>query len=429
MGTVRIANGRVIDPSQDLDRVDDLWIVDDRIAGVGRHLYPHAHEVIDATGMIVCPGLIDMHVHLREPGREEDETIATGTAAAVAGGVTSVACMPNTEPPIDSQAAAEFVRMQAHRAGHANVFPVGTISKERQGKELAELAGLVEGGAVAFTDDGSPVMNSELMRRALEYARMLNKTILSHAEDLELTRGGHMHEGLVSLRLGLRGMPAAAEEIMVYREIALAAMTGGRMHILHVSTAGSVELIRQAKRQGIPVTGEACPHHFLLTDDSLSTFDSNFKMSPPLRTTRDVEAILEGLADGTLDVLATDHAPHAPEKKIRELDQTPNGIIGLESFLPTCIKGLIDTGRLTWPQMIAKMTINPARILGIDRGTLQPGRPADVTIIDPNAQWIIDPNRFYSKSRNCPFAGWTVRGRAYLVMVGGRVKYQDGRVL
>lgn len=429
MGTVRIANGRVIDPSQDLDRVDDLWIVDDRIAGVGRHLYPHAHEVIDATGMLVCPGLIDMHVHLREPGREEDETIATGTAAAVAGGVTSVACMPNTEPPIDSQAAAEFVRMQAHRAGHANVFPVGTISKERQGKELAELAGLVEGGAVAFTDDGSPVMNSELMRRALEYARMLNKTILSHAEDLELTRGGHMHEGLVSLRLGLRGMPAAAEEIMVYREIALAAMTGGRMHILHVSTAGSVELIRQAKRQGIPVTGEACPHHFLLTDDSLSTFDSNFKMSPPLRTTRDVDAILEGLADGTLDVLATDHAPHAPEKKIRELDQTPNGIIGLETFLPTCIKGLIDTGRLTWPQMIAKMTINPARILGIDRGTLQPGRPADVTIIDPNAQWIIDPNRFYSKSRNCPFAGWTVRGRAYLVMVGGRVKYQDGRVL
>jgi dihydroorotase len=429
MATIRIANGRIIDPSQELDRVDDLWIVDDRIAGVGHRLFPHADQVIDARDMIVCPGLIDMHVHLREPGREEDETIATGTAAAVAGGVTSVACMPNTEPPIDSQAAAEFVRMQAHRAGHANVFPVGTISKNREGKELAELAGLVEGGAVAFTDDGSPVMNSELMRRALEYARMLNKTILSHAEDLELSRGGHMHEGLVSLRLGVRGMPAAAEEIMVYREIALAEMTGGRMHILHVSTAGSVDLIRQAKRKGIPVTGEACPHHFLLTDEALNTFDSNFKMSPPLRTARDVEGILEGLADGTLDVLATDHAPHAPEKKMRELDQTPNGIIGLETFLPTCIRGLIESGRLTWPQMIAKMTINPARILGIDRGTLQTGRIADVTLIDPHSQWIIDPNRFYSKSRNCPFAGWKVRGRAYMVLVGGRIKYADGRVV
>jgi len=426
MTTIHIANGRVIDPSQNIDRVDDLWLHDGKILAIGGASRKEETRVIDAKGKIVCPGLIDMHVHLREPGREEDETIATGTASAVAGGVTSVACMPNTEPPIDSQ---EFMRMQGQRAGHANVFPIGCISKNREGKELAEIGGLVEGGAVAFTDDGSPVVNSELMRRALEYAKMFDRAILSHAEDMDLTRGGVMHEGSVSLRLGLRGMPSAAEEIMVYREIALAELTGGRMHILHVSTAGSVELIRQAKKRGARVTGEACPHHFVLTDESLRGFDSNFKMAPPLRTQRDIEAILDGLADGTLDVLATDHAPHAPEKKMREFDQTPNGIIGLETFLPICIQGLIETKRLTWPRMIEKMTINPAKVLTIDRGTLQVGRPADVTIIDPNVEWVIDPKKFYSKSRNCPFAGWTVRGRAVTVLVGGKVKYENGKVV
>jgi dihydroorotase len=429
MSIIRISNGRVIDPSQSIDRIADLWIENDRIIGIDPQLRPRADQVIDATDKIVCPGLIDMHVHLREPGREEDETIATGTAAAVAGGVTSVACMPNTEPPIDTQADAEFVRMQAHRAGHANVFPIGTISKNREGKELAEIGGLVEGGAVAFTDDGSPVVNSGLMRRALEYAKMFDKAILSHSEDIELTRGGVMHEGLVSLRLGLRGMPAAGEEIMVYREIALAEMTGGRMHICHVSTAGSVDLIRQAKRRGVQVTGEACPHHITLTDESLRTFDSNFKMAPPLRTQRDVDAILEGLVDGTLEVLATDHAPHAPEKKMRELDQTPNGIIGLETFLPICIKALISTKLLTWPKLIAKMTVNPAKVLSIDRGTLRDGSIADVTVIDPEVVWTIDPNNFYSKSRNCPFAGWEVRGKAHVVLVGGKIKYENGQVI
>ncbi len=428
MTVLRIANGRVIDPSQDLDKSTDLWVDGERIAGIGTQKL-RADRTIDASGMIVCPGLIDMHVHLREPGREEDETIATGTAAAVAGGVTSVACMPNTEPPLDTQADAEFVRMQAKRAGHANVWPIGCISKNREGKELAEMGGLVEGGAVAFTDDGSPVVNSELMRRALEYAKMFDKAILSHSEDLELTRGGVMHEGLVSLQLGLRGMPAAGEEIMVYREIALAEMTNGRMHICHVSTAGSVELIRQAKRRGVKLTGEACPHHITLTDECLRSFDSNFKMSPPLRTQRDVDALLEGLVDGTIEVLATDHAPHAPEKKMRELDQTPNGIIGLETFLPVCVKALIETKRLTWPQMIAKMTVNPAKVLSIDRGTLQPGRVADVTIIDPNAEWTIDPARFYSKSRNCPFTGWKVRARAHLVVLGGVVRFENGKVV
>src|SRR5438874_10068831 len=292
MNTLRITNGRVIDPSQGLDQVTDLWIRGDHILAVGPQSQYPATRTLDASGKIVCPGLIDMHVHLREPGREEDETIATGTAAALAGGVTSVACMPNTEPALDSQAAAEFVYLQAERAGHANVFPVGAITKGRQGKELSEMGGLVEGGAVAFTDDGSPVVSAEIMRRALEYCRMFDKAVLSHSEDLELTRGGVMNEGYESMRLGLRGLPAAAEEVMVYREIALAELTGARVHILHVSTAGSVELIRRGKERGVQVTGEACPHHFTLTDQCLRTFDSNYKMAPPLRTEADVQALL-----------------------------------------------------------------------------------------------------------------------------------------
>jgi dihydroorotase len=425
MTILRIANGRIIDPSQRIDQVADLWIQGERIVDIGPHPHLSADRTIDAAGKIVCPGLIDMHVHLREPGREEDETIATGTAAAIAGGVTSVACMPNTEPPIDSQAAAEFVKMQAKKAGNANVFPIGTISKNREGKELAEIGGLIEGGAVAFTDDGSPVMNSELMRRALEYTKMFDRAILSHSEDLELTRGGVMHEGFVSMQLGLRGMPAAAEEIMVYREIALAEVTGGRMHILHVSTAGSVELIRQAKKRSVRVTGEACPHHLTLTDERLRSFDSNYKMAPPLRTQQDVDAVLEGVIDGTLDVLATDHAPHAVEKKERELDQTPNGIIGLETFLPICVHALIETKQLTWPQLIERMTVNPARVLGIDRGTLRAGKVADVTVIDPIAEWTIDKNKFRSKSRNSPYHGWKVRGRAMAVIVAGVVKKEE----
>jgi dihydroorotase len=429
MHTIRITNGRLIDPSQGIDQASDLWIRDGAILGLGPQPSAQADRVIDAQDKIVCPGLIDMHVHLREPGREEDETIATGTASALAGGVTSVACMPNTEPALDSQAAAEFVYLQAGRAGNANVFPVGAITKGRQGQELAEIGGLVEGGAVAFTDDGSPVVSAEIMRRALEYCRMFDKTVLSHAEDLELTRGGVMHEGFESMRLGLRGMPAAAEEVMVHRDITLAEMTGGRLHILHVSTAGSVELIRQARRRGVHVSGEATPHHFTLTDKCLRTFDSNYKMAPPLRTEQDVQAVIAGLKDGTLEVIATDHAPHAPEKKMRELDQAPNGIIGLETLLPVCVMSLIEPGHLTWPQLIEKLTINPARVLGIDRGTLKPGAKADVTIIDPKVEWTIDPYLFRSKSRNCPFAGWKVSGRAHAVFLNGEMKYSvNGRV-
>lgn len=428
MNTLLITNGRVIDPSQNIDQIADVWIRGEHVLAIGPQPQLQANKVIDAKGKIVSPGLIDMHVHLREPGREEDETIATGTAAAIAGGVTSVACMPNTEPALDSQAAAEFIYLQAQRAGNSNVFPVGAITKERKGEELAEMGGLVEGGAVAFTDDGAPVVSAEIMRRAFEYCRMFDKALLSHAEDLDLTRGGVMNEGFESMRLGLRGMPAAAEEVMVHRDIALAEMTGGRLHILHVTTAGSVDLIRRARQRGVKVSGEACPHHITLTDKCLRTFDSNYKMAPPLRTDADVEALINGLKDGTLEVIATDHAPHAPEKKMRELDQAPNGIIGLETLLPICVIALIEPGHLTWPQMIEKLTVNPARILGIDRGTLKPGSVADVTIIDPKAEWTIDPKQFQSKSRNCPFAGWKVRGRAHAVIVSGKVKLERNGV-
>jgi dihydroorotase len=424
MNTLRITNGRVIDPSQGLDAVTDLWVRGEHLLGTGPQPQLHAARTLDATGKIVCPGLIDMHVHLREPGREEDETIASGTAAALAGGVTSVACMPNTEPALDNQAAAEFVYLQAERAGNANVFPVGAVTKGRQGAELAEIGGLVEGGAVAFTDDDAPVTSAEIMRRAMEYCRMFDKAVLSHALDPDLARGGVMNEGFESMRLGLRGLPAAAEEVVIHRDIELARLTGGRLHILHVSTAGGVDLIRRARARGVRVTAEACPHHFTLTDEALRSFDSNFKMAPPLRTAADVQAVIEGLKDGTLCVIASGHAPLAPEKKMRELDQAPFGIIGLETLLPMCVVALIETRQLTWPQLIEKLTVNPARVLGIDRGTLKPGADADITVIDPTAEWVIDGEQFRSRSRNSPFLGRRVRGRAHAVVVGGEVKYE-----
>jgi dihydroorotase len=427
-----LRRGRVIDASQNLDAVTDLWLAAGRVVGTGPQPQLTPTRELDCAGLIVSPGLIDMHVHLREPGREEDETIATGTAAAVAGGVTSVACMPNTEPALDNQAAAEFAVLEARRAGFCNVFPCGAVTKGRAQKELAEIGGLVAGGAVAFTDDGSPVESAEIMRRALEYAKMFGKAVLVHAEVSELSHGWAMAEGVVSVQLGLRGMPAVAEEIMIYRDIALAELTGGRVHIQHVSSAGGVELIRRGRARAAALTaagkpsfwasGEACPHHFTLTEECLRTFDSNFKMAPPLRTQADVDAVIGGLRDGTLSVLATDHAPHAAEKKAREFDQCPNGIVGLETFLPICATHLVHAGHLTWPQMLEKMTLNPARVLGIDagdtpRGTLTPGAAADVTVIDPDREWAIDKTRFKSKSRNTPFDGWTVRGKAVATIV------------
>jgi dihydroorotase len=424
MSTLHITNGRVIDPSQGVDSIAELWIQDGRILGLGPQPNLKADRTYDATGRIVCPGLIDMHVHLREPGREEDETIASGTAAALAGGFTSVACMADTEPALDSQAGAEFVTQQAHRAGKANVFPIGAVTKGRQGAELAEIGGLIDGGAVAFSDDTAAVASAEVMRRALEYCRMFDKAVLSHCEDPELAKGGVMHEGFESTRLGLRGVPAAAEEVMVHRDIALAELTGARLHILHVSTAGSVDLIRRARRRGVRVTGEACPHHFTLTHRELRGFDSHYRVTPPLRTDEDVRAIIEGLCDGTLEVIASDHSPLAPEKKVRELDQAPPGIVGLETLLPLAVTELVVPGHLTWPQLIEKLTVHPARVLGIDRGTLRPGVPADVTIIDPTVEWVLGPGRFYSKSRNTPFGGRSVRGRAVAVFVDGKLLYE-----
>ena len=427
MSVLRITNGRLIDPSQNLDRVADLWIHGEKVLGVGPQAEVRATRTIDAGGMIVCPGLIDMHVHLPEPGGEEDETIATGSAAAIRGGITSVACMPNTDPPIDHQAAAEFVYLQAERADNANVYPVGCVTKGRNGAELAEIGGLVDGGAVAFTDADAPVVSAEIMRRALEYCSMFDKPVLSHAEDLDLTKGGIMHEGRESMRLGLRGMPAAAEEVMIHRDIELAKLTGGRVHFLHVSTAGGVELIRRAKEKGVRVTAETCPQYFFLTEKELHRFDSNYKLNPPLRTEEDIRAIINGLKDGTLDVITSDHSPQAPEKKLRELDQAPFGIVGLETLVPICVKALVEPAHLSWPQLLEKLTFRPAQILGIERGTLKAGADADVTIIDPTTEWTIDVTKFASKSRNSPFGGLTVRGRAHAVIVGGIVKHEQIR--
>ncbi len=429
MRTIQITGGRIIDPSQDIDQIGDLWLGRGQVLPFGGGGYDDAEVVIDGRGLIVCPGLIDCHVHLREPGNEEDETIATGAAAALAGGVTSVACMPNTLPAIDSQGAAEFVILQAQRARKANVYPVGAVSKGRKGEELAELGQLVNGGAVAFTDDGAPVASASLMRRALEYAKMFDRVIMQHCQVPELTVGGVMNEGFESMKLGLAGMPAAAEDIMVARDIRLAEITGGRLHIQHISTARSVELVREGKRRGVRVTAEACPHHFTLTDERLRTFDSNYKMNPPLRTWPDVEAVIDGLKDGTIEVLATDHAPHAPEKKMRELDQAPFGIVGLETLIPITIKGLIEPGHLSWPEMIRKLTINPAQLLGIPKGTLRAGADADVTLIDPETRWTIDPSRFLSKSRNSPYGGWEVRGRAHTVIVCGEIRHTLGGII
>jgi dihydroorotase len=430
MATLLIRGGRVVDPAQGIDRVDDVLVRDGLIVSVGHaggQPLGRADETIDATGLIVAPGLIDMHVHLREPGREEDETIETGTQAAVAGGFTSVACIPNTEPPIDTQAAVEFIHQKAARADTCNVFVVACVSRGREGKELADIGQLVEAGAVAFSDDGAPVYDAELMRRAFEYCRMFDKPVLAHEEVLELSRGGVMHEGLVSLVLGLTGMPAAAEEVMIGRDIALSEVTGGRLHVMHVSTAGGVAMIREAKRRGARVTAEACPHHFTLTDENLRGFDSNFKMSPPLRTAADVEAIIAGLVDGTIDCIATDHAPHAREKKMLELDRAPFGILGLETAIGLAVTRLIVPGRIGWPRLIEAMSTLPARILGLSRGTLRPGAAADITLIDPDLSWRVDVKQFRSKSVNSPFNGWTLQGRAVATIVGGRVKHRLGR--
>jgi len=421
MATTLITGGRVICPDQGIDKTLNLVLAD----GVVRELTesePQADEVIDAFGMIVSPGLIDMHVHLREPGKQNEETIASGSAAAVAGGFTSVACMPNTEPTVDNEASSQFVFLQAERAGLANIYPIGSVTKGRKGEELSEIGQLSRGGVVAFSDDGSPVRNADIMRRGLEYTKMFGKAIIEHCENMDLSGDGVLNEGLVSTILGLPGIPAASEEVAIARNVILAQLTGAKLHIAHVSTAGGVELVRMAKRRGVTVTAEATAHHFTLTDECVKTYDPVYKMNPPLRTQADVDAVRDGLRDGTIDAIVSDHAPHSTEEKQLEFSSAPFGVIGMESLLPVAITELIDDV-LDWPGLVVKLTVNPARILGIDKGTLRSGADADVTIIDPDVAWTIDVTAFRSKSRNCPFDGKQVRGRAVRTIVGGKTKY------
>ncbi len=420
--TVVIRNGRVIDPGR-INGPADVLIQNGKIAQVGKGLaVPPGATIMDAAGKWVLPGFVDLHVHLREPGFEYKETIQTGTAAAVAGGFTSVCCMPNTSPVNDNQSVTEFILDKARAAGLAHVFPVGAITKGSEGKELAEFGELKDAGCVAVSDDGKPVMNGMVMRRALEYARTFALTVVDHCECLHLSEGGCMHEGLVATELGLHGVPAAAEDVMVARNLALAELTGGRLHLAHLSTAGSVRMVREAKARGIKVTAEACPHHFLLTDEAVREFNTNAKMNPPLRSRKDVDTIKAGLKDGTIDAIATDHAPHADFEKQREFDYAPFGIVGLETAWGLALT-LVDEGVLSVEQVVALLTVQPARAFGLSKGTLAVGADADVTIVDPDAQWVVEPEQFRSKGRNTPFAGWKLKGQVTTTIVDGRAVY------
>jgi len=421
MSTLLIQNGTILDPSRVFEQRKDLLIRDGRIAAVGSGL-GKADRVIDATHCFVTPGLVDIHVHFREPGDEEEETIATGSAAAVAGGFTSVCCMPNTKPALDNEGQIEFVIREAQRAGLANVYPVGAITKARAGKELAEIGLMAERGAIAFSDDGVGVADPAVMRKALQYCRMFDALIMQHCEEPSLG-GGAMHAGLVATTLGLPGIPAEAEQLMIGRDLLLNRTIGCRYHVQHISTAWSVELIRQAKIDGWNVTAEVSPHHLLLTDESCRTYDTNYKMNPPLRTLADVKACVAGVKDGTIDILATDHAPHLAEEKELEFQYAPMGIIGLECALALYIKALIDPGHIEWMKLVEMMSTRPAQIARLPAGTLAEGAVADVTIIDPSINWTIDVEQFKGKSRNCPFQGWNVRGRAIHTIVGGEIKW------
>ena len=422
-----IRNGRVVDPANGVDGAADVLLLEGLVSRVGPKLQaPAGTPELDAAGRVVAPGFIDIHVHLREPGYEYKETVATGTRAAAAGGFTAVACMANTKPVNDTRAVTDYIRAQARAGGVVRVYPIGAVTRGLEGRELAELGELAEAGCVAYSDDGRPVMNSALLRRALEYAQAFGKPIVSHAEDAQLAEGGVMHEGFVSTDLGLRGIPAAAEEIMVAREIALSELTGHRVHIAHVSTAAAVRLIREAKARGVPVTGEVTPHHLLLTDEAMRSYDPNAKMAPPLRGKRDVEACREALADGTLDAIATDHAPHALADKEVELDHAANGIVGLETAVPLCLTHLVRERVLDLPTLVARLTIGPARVLDLPGGSLTPGAPGDVTVLDLEREQTIEPARFLSKARNTPFGGWRCVGAPWMTIVGGRVVMRAG---
>ena len=416
-----IKNGHVIDPANGVDLKLDVLVSDGKIAKLGKpgSISEKGTQAIDASGRLVVPGLIDMHVHLREPGFEYKETIATGAAAAKAGGFTSVCCMPNTSPVNDNRSVTEFILSQARDAS-ARVFPIGAVTKGSKGKELSEIGELFAAGCRALFDDGRPVANAAVMRRALEYAKIFDVLVISHCEDGTLSAKGVMNEGVVSTELGLRGIPAAAEDVMTARDLSLAELTGGKLHVAHVSTAGSVRLIREAKARGIKVTAETCPHYFSLTEEAVRGYNTQAKMNPPLRTAHDAAAIKQGLSDGTIDVIATDHAPHAADEKAGEFDFAPFGIVGLETALGLTLR-LVDEGVLSLTEAIRKLSVNPAAILGINKGTLSVGADADVTIVDPAFEWTVNASEFKSKSRNTPFEGWKLRGRAVQTIVGGRL--------
>jgi dihydroorotase len=433
-----ITNGHLVDPSQQLDGTCDIVIEDRKI----REIRPHTpkgkgqgtkgnkehnpagmDEVIDAGGMLIVPGLVDMHVHLREPGFEYKETIRTGTEAAVRGGITSVCCMPNTNPVNDTPGITEFIIRKAIQEGSCSVFPVGAVTKGQRGEELAELGMMYDAGCVAFSDDGRPVMDSLVMRRALEYSRIRKMLIISHAEDLSLAAGGVMNEGLLSVTMGLRGIPPQAEEIMIARDIALAELTGGRLHIAHVSTAGSVEQLRSAKKRGIAeITAETCPHYFSITEEAVAGYNANAKVNPPLRTKKDVEAIREGLHDGTIDVIATDHAPHHKDEKSGEFDNAPSGISGLETSVGLSMR-LVEDKILTISDLVEKLCCTPGKILGISdkKGTLRPGADADLVIIDRTGEYTVRATDFRSKGKNTPFDGWVLKARPAVTVAKGRI--------
>lgn len=422
---ILLRGGRVVDPSQSLDATLDVLLADGTVATVAESVdAPEDARVIACAGLVVTPGLIDVHVHLREPGEEHKETIATGAAAAAAGGFTAVCAMPNTDPPIDDPAAVGFVAAEGRRAGAARVYPVGCISVGRRGERLALVGEMVQAGAVAITDDGSPVMNSGLMRLALEYAQPFGIPVADHPEDLGLSANGHMNEGLVSTRLGLPGKPNAAEDIHIVRDLLLAELTGGHIHLQHVSTRFGVDAIRQAKARGVHVTAEASPHHLVLTHEAVEGYRTEAKMNPPLRTAADVEAVRAGLADGSLDTIATDHAPHHYDEKEAAFADAPNGIVGLETALGIVLTKIVGEGVIDLPTMVDRMSCTPARAFRLPGGTLAIGSPADVTVFDPGARWTVDPKEFRSKSRNTPFAGWELEGRPRLTIVGGRVVFE-----
>ncbi len=437
---ILIRGGRIVDPAQGLDQVSDLLIEAGAIVGIETQIEREDAQVVDASGCVVCPGFIDLHCHLREPGFEYKETIATGTMAAARGGFTTVCAMPNTDPVMDTRATVEFVLSKARDEGVVRVLPIGAVTKGSRGAELAEMVELADAGAVGFSDDGHPVSNANVMRQALSYSSSFGLPIINHCEVPELSAGGAMNEGWTSNRLGLRGIPNASEEAMVARDITLVETVGGRLHIAHASTAGTVELVRQAKERGAAVTCEATPHHLTLTDEAVlgnagghgafeplseAAYDTNAKVAPPLRSRADVAAMVEGLRDGTVDFIATDHAPHGRTDKLCTFDEAANGISVLETALGS-VMALVHGGALTLPLAVERLTSAPARFLGMDLGTLKPGSPADVTIFDPNAEWLVDPAQFASKGRNTPLAGTTLRGRARATIVGGNVVYRDG---